>query len=469
MRLCWLLTTTHVACATVGVAATGVGLLGGGWALAAGGVAAVGAACLAAAVTGVRLRRSLTEIEHALASGDLEHCQVAGVAEIDCLVARLREYAQRWMETTNRARQQAREIEALLGQLNRRTLAERGWREDAPPARQLRQLLASLAQTAEADLEHVLSSAQEIERRTREMVAGAEEQTSAVHQTTSFVEQMCSNIDSVSQNSEAANRAAVTARESAVAGLDLVRELIRGMDRIRLHVEASGRKLRTLGDHSQEIGSIVETIGAISARTDLLALNASIESVRAGEHGRGFAVVAEEVRKLAEQTAQATREVSSLIESIQAQTQESIEVMAEEHTHVQAEVRRVNEAGVALERISQTSGDSAQRVGEISRATTHQLQVTQEVVRAMQRVSEAAKGIRTRAEGVRGTTQTLTELARELDNSLSPLRRCTEAASGRAADFPSVQTGGRPEACPTTQVQEPEGLALVRAEESVVR
>jgi hypothetical protein len=143
--------------------------------------------------------------------------------------------------------------------------------------------------------------------------------------------------------------------------------------------------------------------------------------------------VAEEVRKLAEQTAQAAREVGGLIESIQMESQESISAMADEHAQVEAEVRRVNEAGVALERISETSSDSAQRVGEISRATLHQLRVTQEVVSAMQRISEIAKSIGKQTEGVCGTTQTLTKLVHQLDDSLGPLRRCSEGADDERA------------------------------------
>src|SRR5205807_3612596 len=102
-----------------------------------------------------------------------------------------------------------------------------------------------------------------------------------------------------------------------------------------------------------EIGTIVELIRGISSRTDMLALNATIESVRAGEHGRGFAVVAEEIRKLAERTAGATREIGTLVEAIQADTYESIRALGEEQSEMDQEVQRVREAGTALERISE--------------------------------------------------------------------------------------------------------------------
>ena len=172
-----------------------------------------------------------------------------------------------------------------------------------------------------------------------------------------------------------------------------------GMERIRTHVGASESRLRALGEHSQEIGSIVETIGAISSRTDMLALNASIESVRAGEHGRGFAVVAEEVRKLAEQAAQATREVAGLIESIQLETQESVSPMVEERREVQTT-----------------------QVGEITAATQLQLQLTTDVVLAMERIADVAKSSRARAEEACWTVNTLSKLAERFGTSLQPLR-----------------------------------------------
>ena len=128
------------------------------------------------------------------------------------------------------------------------------------------------------------------------------------------------------------------ARHEAHQGLDQVHSVIEGMDRLLTRIEANGRKVRRLEDRSTEIGVIVDLIRGISSRTDMLALNATIESIRAGEHGRGFAVIAEEIRKLAERTAGATREIGTLVEAIQADAQESIRALGEEQAQMQARV-----------------------------------------------------------------------------------------------------------------------------------
>jgi len=233
---------------------------------------------------------------------------------------------------------------------------------------------------------------------------------------------MSANIDVVSSNASAASQSSSAARDSAEQARKLVMELLRGMDHIRTHVASSESKLRALGDRSHEIGSIVEMIGSISSRTDLLALNASIESVRAGEHGRGFAVVAEEVRKLAEQTAQATREVAALIESTQRETQESISAMAKERTDVENEIHRVQAAQESLELIGRITSDSAKKTGDISQSTQHQLQLTREVVFAVERIANAAKSSRSRAERACWSTKSLSKMVHQLSAILAPLR-----------------------------------------------
>ncbi len=440
MRIYTLFIATHLGAALFGMLTVALARWLGGSHLQYGlllPLAAVPVSALAVWLT-MPILRTIRSCERAVATGDSGQVAPVGIYEMDAALERIRALVQRWAEAAANTREQSRELDQLVEQLNRRARSSDGQRR-GNSGTQLRYLIDGIIRSADTELKQLLNCTQELEKYTREIAGGAEEQSEAVNRTTTYVEQMSGNIDSVAQNADAAQQAAVATRDSAAAASKMVRELIQGMDRIRTHVEASESRLRALGDHSQEIGSIVETISAISSRTDMLALNASIESVRAGEHGRGFAVVAEEVRKLAEQAAQATREVAGLIESIQLETQESIAVMAEERAEVEAEVQRVSVAGETLERISQISQDSAAQVGQITHSTQLQLQLTRDVVLAVERISEVAKTNRTMAEEARWTTNTLTKLARQFHSCLSPLRRGGNEISAESAQEDSPE------------------------------
>jgi twitching motility protein PilJ len=241
-----------------------------------------------------------------------------------------------------------------------------------------------LRQTALA-IHRGASSLEELNER---VASGAADQSDAVARTASAVEALSEKIDRISQNSEEAALACERARNEARQGLGEVHGVIEGMDRLLARIEANGRKAKRLGDRSNEIEIIVELIRGISNRTDMLALNATIESVRAGEHGRGFAVVADEIRKLAERTATATREIGTIVEAIQADTHESLIGLNEEQAAMRHESDRVRQTGKALERISQVAEHSARLVEGISRSTNDQVIATQDLVRAMQRISE---------------------------------------------------------------------------------
>jgi twitching motility protein PilJ len=245
-------------------------------------------------------------------------------------------------------------------------------------------VLDRLKQTALA-IHRDASSLEELNER---VASGAADQSDAVARTASAVEALSEKIDRISLSSEEAAQACERARDEARQGLGQVHSVVEGMDRLLVRIEANGRKAKRLEDRSNEIEIIVDQIRGISNRTDMLALNATIESVRAGEHGRGFAVVADEIRKLAERTATATREIGTIVEAIQADTHESIVGLNEEQSEMKHESGRVRETGKALERISQVAEHSARLVEGISRSTNDQVLATQDLVRAMQRISE---------------------------------------------------------------------------------
>ena len=157
--------------------------------------------------------------------------------------------------------------------------------------------------------------------------------------------------DDMAANAQAATEGARVASDTAQNGAKMVQRTIDGMQRIKKTVDTATGEISQLGTRSQEIGNIVEVIDDIAAQTNLLALNAAIEAARAGEQGRGFAVVADEVRKLAERVAGATKEISSLVNSIQRSVESSVKIMAEGATETDSGSRVAAEAGTALEEI----------------------------------------------------------------------------------------------------------------------
>ena len=268
----------------------------------------------------------------------------------------------------------------------------------------------------------VASSAAEIQASSEQLSQGAEQQTKEIINTTSAVHEMAANIESVSENASAASEAAKRAQSAADEGGTAVHEVVGGMDSIRQSVQGLAKKIKRLGERSMEISTIVNTIGDISEQTDILALNAAIEAARAGEHGLGFSVVAEEVRKLAERTSDATKEIESLISGIQEETNEVVTAMERQTQQVEHESKIVAGAGGTLTRIREASVQSAELVNEIDLAAQQQVRGANGIVKAMEMVSNIAQQAQNGAKHTRHSTEELNELASELKNRVGQFK-----------------------------------------------
>ncbi len=291
--------------------------------------------------------------------------------------------------------------------------------------------LVKVLERVRKDAIEVSSSANEILIASEEMSTGAVQQDQEITNTSSAVEELTVSMKQVSNNAEASAEAARRALDAAEQGNRAVRDTLEGMQRIRSSVSATAKKIKSLGDRSLEISEIINVINAITEQTNLLALNAAIEAARAGEAGRGFAVVADEVRKLAEHSRTATKDIAALIKAIQAETNEAVVVMEEGTKEVEVGARLADQAGRALEAISSVVRQSAELVQEISLASKQQVRGTEGVANAMQIISNITRQTSQGARQTARTVENMVKLSEQLNEALSQFR-----VSGTSAPAP---------------------------------
>src|SRR5579864_8988692 len=268
----------------------------------------------------------------------------------------------------------------------------------------------------------VQSSANEILIASEEMSSGAIQQDQEITNTSSAVEQLTVSMKQVSNNAEASAEAARRALDAAEQGNRSVRDTLEGMQRIRSSVQATAKRIKALGDRSLEISEIVNVINDITEQTNLLALNAAIEAARAGEAGRGFAVVADEVRKLAEHSRNATKDIAALIKAIQAETNDAVVVMEEGTKEVEVGAKLADQAGRALDAISSVVRQSAELVQEISLASKQQVRGTEGVANAMQIISNITRQTSQGARQTARTVEQMVHMSEQLNEALSQFR-----------------------------------------------
>ncbi|MFO0824318.1 MAG: methyl-accepting chemotaxis protein, partial [Gemmataceae bacterium] len=229
-------------------------------------------------------------------------------------------------------------------------------------------------------------------------------------------------IQQVSENAVQSATVARQALQNARQGNESVKNTISGMDRIRDQVQETAKRIKRLGESSQEIGQIIQLIDDIADRTSILALNASIQAAMAGEAGRGFAVVAEEVERLADRSTEATKKIATLVKTIQSETNEAVGAMEKGIQEVVEGSRLAGQAGQALDEIEAVSKKLAELIQQISYAATQQARASEGVTAAMTEIStitqDTAAGTKQAATAVQG----LADLAETLRDSVATFR-----------------------------------------------
>lgn len=380
----------------------------------------VGSVSVPGIVVARMLTRSLRRMEASL-SEVTTNWKTTGLVELDDTVGRL-------IETLGRQRSLAQDVDELTNRLNGSASALRR-RKPTAGEPGLTDTLGELSRSSARSVSRILSLGQDIAKHAHDANWGAEEQVQAVVTAIGSVERLSGGIQSACSEADSIQQAAAEVNQQATAGLQLIEQMVQGMAGISCNVEFSEKKMVALSQQSEQISSIVETMGNISARTDMLALNASIEAVRAGQEGRGFAVVAEEVRKLAERTASASREIAALVDAIQHDAQDTVTAISQERDQVQDEIRRVTEAGLKLEEIGRTAVVVGDRSRQISTDTMEQLQRVQDLVNALRKVSTIATRIKGHSDATRNKTTDLAETAQDLEEGLSPMYHYGDAGN----------------------------------------
>ena len=275
----------------------------------------------------------------------------------------------------------------------------------------------------------VQSTAVQVTNATRRILDGSadlaqasETQVAQISQTTEAVEALAIFIQNVARNAQLSADVAQEALHHANDGQQSVRQTIEGMMLIRENVQETAKKIKRLGERSNEIGEIVRIIEDIADQTNLLALNAAIQSAMAGEHGRGFAVVADEIRLLAERSTESTKRIDTLVKSIQGDTYEAVVAMEDSTQEVVKGSQLADEAGRALNSIYNAVERQAQMIESIARAANDQTSVSEAVAVAMGQISEITRQTNFGTQEAAASVTYLAELAEQLRSSVSTFR-----------------------------------------------
>ena len=282
--------------------------------------------------------------------------------------------------------------------------------------------LRSLVTTINDTAMHVSTSAQETQATAMHLAEAAEHQAQQITSASAAINEIAVSIDEVSKNSAESADVAQRSVQIASKGAGIVRQTIQGMDSIRDQIQETSKRIKRLGESSQEIGSIVELINDIAEQTNILALNAAIQAASAGEAGRGFAVVADEVQRLAERASGATRRIETLVQTIQADTNEAVTSMEQTTAEVVSGARLAEDAGLALGEIEKVSNDLADLIQNISEAARQQSAAATNISATMNVIQEITTQTSVGASQTAESIGNLAQLAADLRRSVADFK-----------------------------------------------
>ena len=279
--------------------------------------------------------------------------------------------------------------------------------------------LRRLVEGVNAAAQQVTTATAEAQTISTQLLSAAQTQAAKIQGTGQSAVQMAQSMTSVSKSASDSAKVAQSSLSAAEKGAQAVQNAIRGMNDIRGQIQGTSKRVKRLGESSQEIGEIVQLISDITEQTNVLAMNAAIQAASAGEAGRGFTVVAEEVQRLAERSGEATKQIAAIVKSIQGDTQDAIEAMERSTRGVVEGTKTADEADKALREIEQVSNQLAELIGAISNATQEQAVSATRVATAMNEILAITQMTTDGTRRTAGSADRLTALAVELKASVS--------------------------------------------------
>ena len=415
--------------------------------------------------------QEVRELSERIAAGDLG-VEVKPVSDQDTLLIAFARMVENQRNLIDKVKATANSVAEASKQLsNASEQTARATQQLASTAQQI----AKGTSEQSVSLQETSASVEQLSGAITQIAVGAQEQAKGVEEAGAMIKRVSAAMNKVSASAKAGDDEWQSTAASAAEGARQAHETVEGMNKIKRAMEAVSVRVSDLGARSEEIGKIVATIDDIAAQTNLLALNAAIEAARAGEQGRGFAVVADEVRKLAERSSGATKEIATLVGGIQTRLREAVVAMQDGGKEIEVGYKLAADAGVALDDILSRSQNVGKQVVQISRAA-QELQglssgmvdaidrinrivdqnatATQEMATSSGRVSKAVEittdvaedtsaasqevsanveEMSAQAEEVLAAAQSLTETAEDLDKTLALFKTNRGAGIAKAA------------------------------------
>ncbi|OMP67340.1 methyl-accepting chemotaxis protein [Domibacillus epiphyticus] len=295
--------------------------------------------------------------------------------------------------------------------------------------------IAASSQQLSASSEQSMQAASQVTETVQDISTAAEDQINSMEDNKKGMEESSAGLQRIAESASTVSESSTEVLGEAEQGNEIIEKTIHQMEGITVSVQDVSAVIKDLGENSKEIGNITAVIKQIADQTNLLALNAAIEAARAGEHGKGFAVVADEVRKLAEQSQQSSKQIESIINTIQENTGHAVNVMEKGTEDVKSGTEIVNQAGQAFRRILNSIQEVTTQVQEVSAATEEISASTEQLTGSMDQLTKASAKIATSTQGVAASSEEQLASTQEIAASADSLSKLAQELQKEVSKF----------------------------------